>query len=297
MLPLRRNSVTVTAARTGFRQYLCSHYTDNYAKCADSRLGIYLDNSDITAFNQITYNSINAHLGKLKLSGKAPLTIRASLTAIRAFCEYLINENLLSDNPTKKIKPPRINLPPVVYYNQHELCEIITTAYDIDKRFGSLIEIIKFTGLRKSEARNLQWENIDLSARTITVCGKGGKYRKIPICKPLYEHLQTKLQKKGYLFLARHRNQTEPLSDSLIVYWWRKLKQRLPHVLTQRDIGVGCALHGIRSSFASEAASKLDTVAGLRLLQEWMGHADMKTLHRYIAASHGYDPAIERVFE
>jgi integrase len=49
--------------------------------------------------------------------------------------------------------------------------------------------LLVYTGMRRNEIRMLSWENIDLKKETITVMGKGGKRRIIPIHPKLREIL------------------------------------------------------------------------------------------------------------
>jgi integrase len=244
----------------------------------------------------ITFKLLVAWINKLKLSGRRPATIAAYLGHIAGFCRWAVSMGFLPADPTENIIRPHAGQPPVVYYTPAQIAEILITARAIDERFYRVLLIIRYTGLRQDECLRLRREAFDLEKRTITLCGKGGKWRTIPICAPLLAKLPEILPAAGFLFTGRTRRGLSHITQGLIYQWWSRLKKQLPHIICQRAVGVGAALHGLRSSFATEAAKRLDTVEGLRLLQTWMGHSDMRTLHRYLAASRGYDPAIEKIF-
>jgi site-specific recombinase XerD len=140
-------------------------------------------------------------------------------------------------------------------------------------RDDAVLELLYGSGLRISELCGLGPDDVDVRSRTVTVWGKGGKQRRVPISEAAAEAVT------GWL----RRGRAETDDDALF-------HNARGHRLTPRDcrrIIDRRALapthpHALRHTFATHL---LDGGADLRVVQELLGHADLSTTQRYTHVS------------
>lgn len=130
--------------------------------------------SDIEGIRKHILNNIyNSKLSKT--------TINKLLSLIKGMFNYAFEEGYIARNPiTKKMipkdKPKRI-LPYTLYEVQRML--LLSSSHE-DKSLHYLIRLISLTGMRISEAIYLKPSDIQLDY-AISIIGKGGKFRQIPL--------------------------------------------------------------------------------------------------------------------
>jgi len=123
--------------------------------------------------------------------------------------------------------------------------------------------LLLFTGMRKTEAASLRWEDIDLKYKTITLQDtKNREVHTLPMSDFVYEFLERRSHHKTseYIFPA----------DSKTGYIYEPKKAVLKVVELS---GVSFTLHDLRRTFATIADSlDLPTYALKRLLNHKMNH-------------------------
>ncbi|MDA8267819.1 MAG: tyrosine recombinase XerC [Actinomycetota bacterium] len=148
----------------------------------------------------------------------------------------------------------------------------------VERRDDAILELLYGCGLRVSELTGLDLGDVDVGARTVTVLGKGGRRRRLPmheICAGAVErwvrhrHLLVGDQAAATdaLFLNRHG---------------RRLGTRDVHRLVVRRSPVATHPHALRHTFATHL---LDGGADLRVVQELLGHASVQTTQVYTHVS------------
>ena len=116
----------------------------------------------------------------------APSTCKKGLTLLRSCMSQAIDNDILSKDPTRGVKPPRGGRPrpnALDLDGIKTLLSVIDVAGLTPATLG--IEIALFTGLRKGEICALRWKDIDLENHALTVesaIGRGeeGFYIKAP---------------------------------------------------------------------------------------------------------------------
>ena len=124
----------------------------------------------------------------------SPKTIRNQLQAISSFCSWLVEEEIMPENPAKDIRRPKLKkaLPrtlskddalTVLEWSQH-----YPSRNRLERtRAPAIIGIFLFTGLRKSELLNLKLEDVRLDEGELFVReGKGQKDRLVPMSQRLH---------------------------------------------------------------------------------------------------------------
>ena len=207
-------------------------------------------------------------------------TAAKTVSALRSFFRFLMDEGLVNDNPAIVIESPKrcARLPEVMDKETIEaLLDTVDTSNPRGCRDRCLFELIFSAGLRVSEAVWLNIRDIDIEGGVAKVRGKGNKERLAlfgqPAAMRLKQYLQEarprlagKVNKSQALFIGRNGKR---LSRKGI---WKN------YAKSAALAGTSSHLHTLRHSFAT---ALLKGGADLRTVQELLGHADLSTTQIY----------------
>lgn len=217
-------------------------------------------------------------------------TIARKLSCVKQFCNYLYIEEIRSDNPSQHIESPKQqqNLPDVL-----NKAEIDLLMYEISEkktksaiRLYAMLNILYATGMRVSELVSLKSEQLhklqnESEQMIITIKGKGGKERIVPLHNVAWQTLQKyallykiNLNKGGFLFPSKSEK-------------GHLTRQGFAKLLKNAAFNAGVASckvhpHSLRHSFASHL---LECGVDLRSLQTLLGHANIVTTQIYTHVS------------
>lgn len=245
-------------------------YTDNL-----KRFDIFLNGKSV---EDVTRKDIEDYL-KFNDNMKEKSRVHY-LTVIRNFYKFLIDEELIDNNPCDTIAMPKISKTLPHYLTEEEINKLLSfplnTPYDY--RNKAMLEILYATGMRVSELVDLKLENLHLDENFIIVMGKGSKERLCPfsdICKKyltiyLEEYRNSLLKKKrtNYVFLNNHG------SNITRQGFFKHLKEIAKNAGIEKEISP----HTLRHSYATNL---LKNGADLRVIQELLGHSDLVTTEIY----------------
>ncbi|KQL46551.1 hypothetical protein AN963_16650 [Brevibacillus choshinensis] len=121
-------------------------------------------------------------------------SIIRTVATFRSFFRFLEREEYISKNPSLKIDAPKKPESIPRFLSKEEIERILSAIsqdQDKGKRNYSMIQALRYTGLRVSELANLKINDVNLEEAAITVWhGKGDKYRIIPLHPDLAPILQ-----------------------------------------------------------------------------------------------------------
>jgi len=233
----------------------------------------------------------------LSLIGMAATSISRNISSIRMFHRYLLEEGVISFDPTEQIElPKRIRRLPTVL-DVHEIFKVldqIDVAAPKGLRDKALLELLYATGIRVSELIGLSVSDIMLENGYIRVFGKGSKERIVPVgeiaIRFVSEYLQEvrpnitkKTMGEGILFLSMRGR---PLTRMAV---WKILRT----YVTQAGIVKKVSPHTLRHSFATHL---LEGGADLRSIQELLGHTDISTTQIYTHLDREYLKEVIQTF-
>jgi site-specific recombinase XerD len=125
----------------------------------------------------------------------APTTSAKELTILRLFLSFCLERKWITENPAKKIKPPR-NIKPkeVIPYEPNEITRMLAACDGIGNstyerlRARALLLVLRYTGLRISDAATLRKDRIQ-NGRIFLHTKKTGGMVFLPVPKQLEEAL------------------------------------------------------------------------------------------------------------
>ena len=216
--------------------------------------------------------------------GLTAVSIRRRIAAIRSLFRFLSREGLLTANPARLLRTPKIpkKLPEVMTAEQAN--GIIEGSLDVQperphpKRDRAILELLYGCGVRVSELAGLSLPDLDLSQRWLRVTGKGRKERQVPIPgKPVesllaYLKVRAGTPQETAVFLNHHGGRLTARSIRNIVKFYASW--------IAGDDSVHP--HSLRHAFATHL---LQDGADLRAIQELLGHARLSTTQKYTQVS------------
>ena len=236
--------------------------------------------------NQENIENFLAYLYDLGLSSNSQARI---LSGIKKFYAYLLQEKLVTENPTGLISSPSIgrHIPDVLSYE--EICSLIDSI-DLSLPFGhrnkAIIEIMYGCGLRVSEVTSLKISNIYVEDEFIRIFGKGDKERLIPISQSIIKTLNLYIDGE-----RKFQNINPKHTDTLFINRRGSGLSRQMVFLIIKDLAEKAGIkknigpHTIRHSFATHL---LEGGADLRAVQQMLGHSSISTTEIYTHVSDQY---------
>ena len=217
-----------------------------------------------------------AGLRHLNLSSRS---IARTLSATRSFYKFLIREGEGKTNPFEGISTPRgeRKLPRTLNIEQAAQLVMITPDSDLTFRDRAILELLYSSGLRLSEIERSNVCDIDLADKTMTILGKGGKTRIVPVGRYAITAIKSWLQRRQALvsnieekalFVSRFGNRLGARAIQKRVEYWAK----------RQGLDRSVHPHMLRHSFASHL---LESSSDLRAVQELLGHSDISTTQVY----------------
>jgi integrase/recombinase XerC len=235
----------------------------------------------------VDYRLIRSYLGELFTTCRRK-TVARKLSALKSFFRYLELRGLVTCNPAIDITTPKQEKLIPSYLPIDDMFALLKepdTEKDLGLRDLAILELLYSSGIRVSELVTLNIENLDLTSRLVTVSGKGGKERLLPVgrkatlaIKKYIEHTDNTRKKAG------HSTRHGPL---FLNYRGGRLSVRSVDRLVKRysrqcGITMKISPHSIRHTFATHL---LDGGADLRSIQELLGHVSLSTTQKYTHVS------------
>ncbi|HLJ31765.1 MAG TPA: site-specific tyrosine recombinase/integron integrase [Candidatus Babeliales bacterium] len=218
----------------------------------------------------------------LKLSARS---IARKISTIKSFFAYL-NDHFGIINSAKELIIPKIEKRLPTYLTQDEVSLLLSYSEkdrsDLGVRNSMMIYLLYSSGMRVSELVNIKISDIHFDTGFISIDGKGGKQRMIPLPQSmmslLHQYLQARagtashsLKNPLYLFPIVYGKKIKPISRQSC---WGILKKMCERAGIKRAISP----HQLRHSFATHM---LEKGVDLRSLQVLLGHEEIATVEVY----------------
>lgn len=216
-------------------------------------------------------------------------TVKRKIASIKAFYNYLEENEIIAENPFRKIKvkfKETVTLPRII--PREEIEKLLNHMYQClnehNKTFRkymlrdiAVIEVFFATGARVYEISNIREESINLNTGLIRLMGKGGKERYVQISntsvlevlKKYYDENKQTIRKCGYFFINNRENR----------YTEQSIRMMLKKYTKQAGIERNITPHMFRHSFATYL---IEEGVDVSCVQQILGHSSIKTTQIYI---------------
>ena len=236
---------------------------------------------------------IRSWLGYMHRVRKAKTTVARRGSTLRTFFTWAMEEELLTENPTRGMSVPAKDayLPEVLSQDTMEqLLDSLRESYRTEPdnirllRTWAVIELLYATAIRISELAGLDLGSVNREAKTVRVIGKGNKERVVPLGTPALKVLN--------LWVRKGRTAWIPEGSSGITALFigprgkranvRQLREDINRVLRTLENTSARGAHVLRHSTATHL---VDGGADIRSVQELLGHASLATTQIYTHVS------------
>lgn len=214
-------------------------------------------------------------------------TIKRKLASVKAFYNYLEEEEFIAESPLRKIKvkfKEEIVLPRIIMREEIESLlnymyrsENKTEKYSFWLRDIAVVETFFATGARVYEISNMKKDCIDLNSGLICLKGKGNKERYIQIgsadvlelLKKYYKTNEDVINKSGYFFINNRGTRFSEQSIRIM------LKKYAAEAGIKRKITPHMFRHSVATFLIEEEVD-------ISCVQRILGHSSIKTTQIYI---------------
>lgn len=215
-------------------------------------------------------------------------TVKRKIASIKAFYNYLEEEELIEENPFRRIRvkfKENVVLPRII--PREEIEQLLNSMYAYAKEKGkenkywlrdiAVVEVFFATGARVYEISNIRTECIDLNSGLIRIMGKGGKERYVQIGEPsilkllrkYYHANEQAIKQSGYFFVNQRGCRFSEQSIRIMMKKYTKLA----------EIDRNITPHMFRHSFATYL---IEEGVDISCVQQILGHSSIKTTQIYI---------------
>jgi integrase/recombinase XerD len=253
-------------------------------------LAYHRDLADFSAFagtrgqlpSDATADTLTGYMASLHGAGLSARSAARRLSCLRQFFRFMVKEGVRTDDPTHTLEAPRQGRSLPKFLSEAEIEALLAAASTLAGMRGlqarAAFELLYATGLRVSELLALPRVALSGTAPLVSVRGKGGKERLVPLSTASREAslaLIAAAPPSRFLFPGRDRRRplTRQGFDKLV------LEVALAAGLDPARVSP----HVLRHSFASHMLAR---GADLRSLQVLLGHADIATTQIYTHVLH-----------
>jgi integrase/recombinase XerC len=239
----------------------------------------YLETTGVIDWKLARPSTVLGFIGQRFRQGIKGNSIQRELSSIRSFYDYLIQQQVITKNPTDGVKSQKsaYKLPKIFYEEQVE--QLLKSHHrddDLKVRDLAMFELMYSSGLRLAELASMNLRDIDVQCRQMIVTGKGNKTRYLPVGKKavtavkkwLKRRLKFETNELQALFLSKQGNRLSKYSIQSRLKLLAKSQSLISHVNP----------HMLRHSFATHL---LVSGADIRVIQELLGHSDISTTQIY----------------
>ena len=222
---------------------------------------------------------IRSFFSSLYTGRRAKATIARKVASLRAYFEFLRRRGIVERNPVRRVRiPSEHKLPRWLGHDEvRRLIEAPTGGTLAATRDRAILEVLYSTGMRVGELVSLDGVRLNLVAGVIKVRGKGRKERLTVLGGPGRAALRAYLEHPD-------RRPVAGAGDGVFLnlrggrITARSIERLVSKYVREAALSGGVSPHTLRHTFATHL---LEAGAGLRDIQELLGHAALATTAGY----------------
>jgi site-specific recombinase XerD len=263
-----------------------------------NQLSTWAEDHDL-APEDVAYRDLRRYAAHLSGTGAGHATVGRKLASIRGLYDALLRGEHVAQNPADLLSSPKreAKLPRVLAREEiAALLDRIPARTALETRDRAIFELAYSCGLRSEEITSLDLGSLDFDSERVTVTGKGDKTRIVPVGEPAQRAVARYLERARHE-LTQHKHQAAPAggrpnphrrsrTEEAALFLSKSGKRLSPSDIQRRlakwvhvaAIAGGVSPHALRHSFATHL---LEGGAGLRAIQEMLGHSSISTTQIY----------------
>ena len=252
-----------------------------------NKLNHYLRGKGILDVNRVMASDLQGFVTYMEKESFAAATVSRTIASMKAFWQYLVNENIVKEDVTTGLKAPKIEkrIPEVL--SEKDITKLLDQpSGDSPKqiRDKAMLELLYATGIRVTELISLKTTDVNLTMGFI-VCRDAHKERVIPF--------GTKAKQALIRYINGTRDVMVENKESDVLFancsgeqmsrqgFWKIIK----YYAKKAGIVADITPHTLRHSFA---AHLVENGADLKSVQEMLGHSDISTTQIYANLNHNH---------
>jgi len=280
-----------------FKQYLVSEkrFSPHTVEAYLNDIKQYLEFCEKNSVNSLTTNHkiIRTWIVSMLKLEYSTRSVNRKISSIKTYYKFLKRSELIETDPSQKINLVK-NDKKLPHFVKAENMDFLLDEVEFPDDYEGLrdkliINLLYFTGMRRSELINLKISDVDTAGKKVKVLGKRNKERLIPLTKELLYIYNVYIEKRNelfkasedYVFLTKKGKKLYPKSVYYTVNRYlnlvTKIDKRSPHVL--------------RHSFATHL---LNNGADINAVKELLGHANLSATQIY---THNTFEKLKRVYK
>ncbi|MBO4906276.1 MAG: tyrosine recombinase [Bacteroidaceae bacterium] len=214
--------------------------------------------------------------------GQKSTSVNRRLSALRSCYRFMLSRGMVGKDPVHNIVSPKKERPLPSFVREQDMDALLDNKLAFPDNFEGcrdrlIIEMFYQTGIRLSELIGLNIEDVNVTARSIKVTGKGDKQRIVPFGEKLlyliniYKEQRDRLvaicDAEAFFLNSKGRRVNARTLQN-------RVRQQLSLVTTQSKKSP----HVLRHSFAT---AMLNHDANLQSVKELLGHSRLSTTEIY----------------
>jgi integrase/recombinase XerC len=208
-------------------------------------------------------------------SGITASSVNRKITTLKSYFKFLIQEDIVSENPTRKIISPKKSKKIAVFEEKSKMDSLLSEIEFPDSFEGErdklIIDVFYMTGVRLSELLSLKINDIDQPNQTIKVLGKRNKERIIPLSINLLNDILN--------FSEKHKGN----NYIFVNFEGKNLSSKKVYIIVNKCLSMVSSIekkspHVMRHTFATHM---LNNGADLNVIKELLGHASLSATEVY----------------
>lgn len=270
-------SVLLPDAHAQFTKFLQDNGKANatviaYAKDIE-QLVEFATKQGATTADQVTSEHIDEFKEILKKRRYTSKSISRKINSIKAFFRYLVNQQILTENPADVVSHPKFDQAPPRVLSRLEY-RALRDACRGDARMSAIVEMLLQTGMRISELAALELADLDLDRNIIGIRAQNSRdERKVPINKAAKTSLQAYLQTR-----PRARETVVFLTKTCRPFLVRNIRTAIDRYFRLAGIK-GAKVNDLRHTFIVE---QLKAGTPLVYVSQLVGHKRITTTEKYL---------------
>lgn len=252
-----------------------------------NKLNHYLRGKGILDVNKVSASELQGFVTYMEKENFAAATVSRTIASMKAFWQYLVNENVVKEDVTAGLKAPKIEKRVPEILSEKDITKLLEQpSGDSPKqiRDKAMLELLYATGIRVTELISLKTTDVNLTMGFI-VCRDAHKERVIPF--------GTKAKQALINYINGTRDVMVENKESDVLFancsgeqmsrqgFWKIIK----YYAKKAGIVADITPHTLRHSFA---AHLVENGADLKSVQEMLGHSDISTTQIYANLNHNH---------